>query len=352
MEKSSEINFLSWRAGLLLLSVSGISLAITAIMAGMTGAPFVMWFPDAWGLLAFELANFLLLGLLWDGSLIAAAFLRRAARRFKRSSGQDSGVLGGWRKIGFFSRGPWPIVLVILTSCAALGTSNLTLINLTLLRTATEWRDPLFWALEGPLIAWLTQVTYDTRIWDAIYHSVWGLELLAVFVLILSARRSNLVLGFCMSFVLLFYLGRMLGLLNPVMGPAFYQPQLFGYLEGSVTGAAIQLVDAVMQDPELTSRSAVLLGGVSAMPSLHVGMVTLTTWWLAAAARWTLVLTLPWAGFAWAATVILGWHYILDGAAGIALALVCVSVTRYVLQRSGTWFVADSARTANINKGN
>ena len=138
-------------------------------------------------------------------------------------------------------------------------------------------------------------------------------------------RRPTLILHFCASFILLFYLGRYLGLINPVMGPAFFRPDLFGYLEGSLSAEAMASIAQTMAtDPSQVKLSAALLGGVSALPSLHVGMVALTTYWLAVSNAKTLFAGIPWLLGVWASTALLGWHYLLDGAAGILLAVVYI----------------------------
>jgi membrane-associated phospholipid phosphatase len=81
--------------------------------------------------------------------------------------------------------------------------------------------------------------------------------------------------------------------------------------------------------PEQARQSGgILVGGVSAVPSLHVGMVALTAYWLAVARRWTLCLTVPWVILVWTSTVVLGWHYIVDGAGGVLIAAASVWVTR------------------------
>ena len=122
--------------------------------------------------------------------------------------------------------------------------------------------------------------------------------------------------------------------MNPVMGPAFLKPELFSYLDGSITDIAMQRVAEIMEiGPEASKdRSGMLLGGVSAMPSLHLGMVTLTSLWLAIEKRATLIITVPWVSLVWMSTVVLGWHYILDGAGGVLLGVICVWITQWGLQ--------------------
>ena len=95
------------------------------------------------------------------------------------------------------------------------------------------------------------------------------------------------------------------------------------------------VADVMAIGPEASKdRRGILLGGVSAMPSLHLGMVTLTSYWLALEKRWTLCVTVPWVLLVWMSTIVLGWHYIMDGAGGIVLGVVCVWITQWVLQAS------------------
>jgi membrane-associated phospholipid phosphatase len=88
-------------------------------------------------------------------------------------------------------------------------------------------------------------------------------------------------------------------------------------------------------DPSQVKLSAALLGGVSALPSLHVGMVSLTTYWLAVSNPKTLFVGIPWLVGVWTSTALLGWHYVLDGAGGILLAVVCIYLTRFMLSKLG-----------------
>jgi len=173
---------------------------------------------------------------------------------------------------------------------------------------------------------WLTSLSFNATPFDYLYHSGWLIELFALFMLIIISRGSGVVVQFCTSFILLFYIGRFLGLLNPVMGPAFFKPDLFGYLDGTLTKIAMNHVANIMTNgvEEAVSKGGILLGGVSAMPSLHVAMVALTSYWLAFSKRWTLIVTVPWVLLVWTATVLLGWHYILDGLGGIILSAACI----------------------------
>ena len=72
------------------------------------------------------------------------------------------------------------------------------------------------------------------------------------------------------------------------------------YEPGQAPEAMQRVAEVIALGPEASKDSSgILLGGVSAMPSLHLGMVTLTSLWMAIARRWTLFLTIPWILMVW-----------------------------------------------------
>lgn len=322
------------QAILVIFSTYAVAMLFTSMVAILVDAPFTLWFKDTPFILLATLIFIVVFGIVWDGLLISVGLIFQTWRRWKPSSESALISVESVRRIRFFSCGLSPLIMIVATAFVILGTSNITLLSLKLLGTATHWRDAFFWGIEGPIIERLTQLPAHVAAWDKLYHSAWGIELFAAFVLVLVGRGPRIILHFCLSLILLFYVGRFIGLVNPVMGPAFFRPELFGYLDGSATGTAMQLVSGVMsQTPEQAmERGGVLLGGVSAMPSLHVAMVAVTSYWLAAAKPWTMYITVPWILLVWTSTVVLGWHYILDGAGGIALGAACIWSAHRVLR--------------------
>jgi len=330
------VNNIDIRALWSLLQIYVFVTFLTMAAAYYVDAPYVLLFKHTGGTM---LAVFLyvgLLGIIWDGSLIIAGLIFETWRRWGPYGSNISITVNSTRHIRFFTHGLSPLILILVTSFIIYGTGNITLISLKLIGSTTEWRDPFFWAIEGPVLEWIAGFPINTNAWDKLYHSAWGLELFAAFALVVIGRSTKVVLSYCVSMILLFYIGRFLGVLNPVMGPAFFKPELFSYLNGSLTDAVMQSVAGVMESgPEASKESSgILLGGVSAMPSLHLGMVTLTSYWLAIEKRWTICVTVPWVLLVWMSTIVLGWHYIMDGAGGIVLGVVCVWITQWALQAS------------------
>jgi len=309
----------------------------TAVLAGAVGSPFVLWFRDTPLILGAMLILIVLMGIFWDGGLISLALITQTVWR-KFASTPPPLTVEAMRARRFFTCGPGPTVMLLATAITILGTSNITLVNLELLGEGTRWRDPFFWQLEGAFLQKIAALPIDTAAWDRLYHSAWGIELLAAFALVVIGRGPRIVLHYCTSMIILFYVGRMLGVLNPVMGPAFHQPDVFAYLDGSATGEAMRLVASVMAAPaeQAVDSGGILLGGVSAMPSLHVAMVAVTAYWLWRAAHWTALVTVPWVLLVWTSTVLLGWHYALDGAGGIVLAAASAWLASHLLQAAGT----------------
>ncbi len=310
---------------------------VTALLAAVVGSPFVWWFRDAPLLLAAMLALLVLMGIAWDGTLVSVGLVADALWRRAGRTGKAPLGVTAMRARRFFTCGPAPIAMLLATAVTILGTSNITLLNLELLAHSTYWRDPFFWRLEGGTLERIATLPIDTAAWDRLYHSAWGIELVAAFALVVIGRGSRVVLHYCVTMIVLFYVGRLLGVLNPVMGPAFFRPDVFAYLDGSVSGDAMRMVAQVMASPpeHAMHSGGILLGGVSAMPSLHVAMVAVTAYWLARAARWTVWITVPWVLLVWTSTVVLGWHYIVDGAGGIALGAACAWITVGLLRALG-----------------
>lgn len=327
----------AWQALLLILVLHIVATVATASLAAILDAPFVPWFTDTPLLMLALLAALLLLGIVWDGGLIAAGLATQILWRGRAEPPPLS--VERVRALRFFSCGALPILLLLATGFSVLGTSNITLMSLKLLEATTRWRDAALWAIEAPLLTRLAGMSVDVAAWDRLYHSAWGIQTVAAFALVVIGRGPRILLGYCVSFIILFYGGRLLGMLNPVMGPAFFKPEVFAYLQGSVTAEAMRLVSEVFAQSaaNASERGGILLGGVSAMPSLHVAMVAATAWWLAAAARWTLVVTVPWVLAVWASTVLLG-CYLLDGAAGLVLAGGSILIAKALLRSTAKRF--------------
>ena len=136
-------------------------------------------------------------------------------------------------------------------------------------------------------------------------------------------NREQALLAFFLTVGLLGVFGQYL---LPSGGPIFWERLGFGdrfaaiEIPNRTLGAADKLW-AAYQGHAISFAS-----GISAFPSIHVA----TTAWIAITMR-------HWLGYAYLAviffgSIILGWHYALDGVAGIAGALICYALAKAVLR--------------------
>ena len=127
--------------------------------------------------------------------------------------------------------------------------------------------------------------------------------------------------------ILCYFLTRWIALQYPTAGPAFHQPEIFD-LSGTVSGAAQKWLVIYMQGG-LPQNG--FIPGTMGMPSIHIGVTVMAAWFLARNVRWTLRLSISWICLIWLSTVMLGWHYALDGVGGIVIVLVAALVARGIL---------------------
>lgn len=328
--------YVEWRYFLLLFLLAVIVMGSTVIVAKQISSPFSFWFSDAAILLSLIAGYLLIVGFCWDISLIVFGMLVDFLRRRGALNITERLSLKNSRSLRFFSNGIPAIFIILITSYVVLGTSNITLLSFKVLGSFTEWRDPMFWAIERPLFEWLATLSINTAFWDSFYHSSWLLEMTMVCFLIIVSQGSRIVFFYGYSLITLFYTGRFVGMLNPVKGPAFYRPEYFNHADGSLTQIAVEMLTKTLALPpeKAIEKGGILLGGISAMPSLHIGMVILTSYWLYTARKWTLFASVPWVIMVWISTVVLGWHYVVDGIGGILLAAFSIWMTRYLMKFS------------------
>src|SRR5260370_2037870 len=146
-----------------------------------------------------------------------------------------------------------------------------------------------------------------------------------VMAALVTAERADSYMAFAIAIVLAFYCTTGIAMLFPVAGPEYYQPGLFRYLDGSIS----------QQLQEYLGRYQVggipqngLLYGKMSMPSLHVALTAMATWFVAR--HWPVALwyAIPCAALIWISTVVLAWHYALDGVAALGMAWLCLAVAQ------------------------
>lgn len=183
-------------------------------------------------------------------------------------------------------------------------------------RQPWEWLQPVF---GHPAI---------TRVIDAVYVYGWFAALwLGVIWQTIHGRepvRSQFLLAFAVSWILL---GTFAAMYFSSAGPAFYA-QATG-LEGPFSGLLDYLHSVHSHAPlfavanqERLATSYTEWGGMTAMPSMHLTIVTVVVLAAVRTHRWLGWIFVPFLAMILLGSVLLGWHYAIDGYAGILGALI------------------------------
>ena len=169
---------------------------------------------------------------------------------------------------------------------------------------------------------------------DWFYHRAWTALLLAAFVWAAVSQASAVRRRFLFSFALLFLVvGTVMALALASAGPAHYarvSPSAVNPYTGLFT--YLRSVDALSPLASLRGEDTLWYAyshrvegfgfGVSAMPSMHVASATLMALFgYSFSKRLGLMLTGV-AVCTFTASILLGWHYTLDGYVGAAIACV------------------------------
>ena len=171
------------------------------------------------------------------------------------------------------------------------------------------------------------------------YHIVWlGWLFLALTIILWerpSVRKSRLLIVY---FLLWSIIGPLVHIALPAAGPV---------LDAALTGHGFDGLEVVASDAQKFNylldgyRTATFNpgGGISAMPSLHIATMAWTVFYWRGPLRW---LAIAITAYMWAASVVLGWHYFVDGLVGIGLVWAAMARLSY---RGGRREEAKSARS-------
>jgi len=178
------------------------------------------------------------------------------------------------------------------------------------------WADAPFYAIDRALLIdpqGIATVIAPALPALGLFYGLWHIVHLGGIVWVLHWQRDSKA-RHIISFMLAWSIGMMFAYLFSSMGPIFT-----GRFDASVAPAITQNAAAILWD-NYQAHGALIGGGISAFPSMHVALAV----WFALVLRDRNLATL---GVAYAfgiffCSVILGWHYVADGAAGIGIALL------------------------------
>lgn len=153
----------------------------------------------------------------------------------------------------------------------------------------------------------------------------WFYPYLSILVLILVMQRNrNLAERFCSCFCLTWFLGVLVVYLYPTLGPCFYVPDIYASLPH--THMTDMQADLWSMRMELLNNplhpSAVY--SISGLPSLHLAVVLLGTYYLFMVSRLAGMLSIIFLLLTVLSTLYFGWHYIWDDLASFILVFICL----------------------------
>lgn len=229
--------------------------------------------------------------------------------------------------------------VVYLVVLSISGNANLVEVYRT---TSTAWYDSTLWDLEEPLFRLITASSIAVGFWETIYYTMWLYVLLVVAALV-KAEKVSSYMELAAAIVLAFYATTLLAMLFPVAGPEYYRPQLFGYLDGTLSR---ELQDYLGRHQAGEVPQNGLLYGTMATPSLHVALTAMATWFVARHWPKALWAAIPWTILVWVSTVLLAWHYAVDGLAGVAMGWGCIALATCVVRLSKARWIRKSEPAA------
>jgi hypothetical protein len=165
---------------------------------------------------------------------------------------------------------------------------------------------------------------------DWAYARIFFVSMSVAFIFFLSSPSRRLRAAFSLGNTLLWLTGAWLYMLIPSLGPAFRFPEVWlPYSYGLDMTQHFQALlmknyESVLQLPRGGSVSDVqLMLGIAAFPSLHVAFQAFAFLWMRRLWIYGEIVFGVFALVILIGSVVTGWHYLIDGVAGIVMALVC-----------------------------
>lgn len=231
------------------------------------------------------------------------------------------------------------MIAIVAVQVISIQSASFNAIKTAIPRVNPFWLDPYLAHIDATLFGeqpWkLAHNAFGFAVpaFDAAYAAWLILQPIAFFGLLTlkpSPLKSRAIVSLLLSWLIL---GIGAAFLFSSAGPIFYD-RLFG----GGTFAGLDQVDApnALRASEYlwasyTSGALVIGAGISAMPSLHVGLAL----WLALVLRKSFLAPLAWAYLPviWIGSVLLGWHYFTDGLLGLIGVAIIWRATPVLLRR-------------------
>lgn len=176
---------------------------------------------------------------------------------------------------------------------------------------------------------------------DWSYATIFMASLTIAFGFFLSSPSRRLRIAFTNGNTWLWIVGAWLYLLVPSLGPAYGFPSVWFAYSESLHGT--QVMQALLMRNyqnvlriRSTGGDVSVLFGIAAFPSLHVGFQTYVLLWMRKLWTYGEIVFGIFVLVIFLGSMITGWHYLIDGLAGIALAALAYAVSSRLF-RTNEW---------------
>ena len=153
----------------------------------------------------------------------------------------------------------------------------------------------------------------------------------------MPSRRTRMT--FMTSIVVMWIAGAWCYVLVPSLGPAYSFPDVWipyaPYLKWTQTTQRLLMHNytEVLKMSRGQGGSVLIVLGVAAFPSLHVATQSLVAIWFSRQWRAVAVIFAAAAFFVFIGSMITGWHYFVDGVAGVALAFGSYALSQWIAKK-------------------
>ncbi|HVS02984.1 MAG TPA: phosphatase PAP2 family protein, partial [Thermoanaerobaculia bacterium] len=277
------------------------------------------------------LAPFLPKALLAGVGLVAAYRLGLAWLRRRRAR---EALLGYLRRV---ARPGWLALWLRLWLASMLMTYGYFWVKVTIPLVNPRLWDRGLWELDRWLHLGLSPTLFLTRLFEGSFlmrlldgwYGWWVASVFYSMAFFSALPRALPRRRFMLSCILLWTLGAWLYMALPALGPTYLFPEVFRDVLPHMPSA--ELGQAALWEnyqKMLAGREGVLrqfnpTRGIAALPSLHVGAHWLFALWARRLARPLWVLFVVATLLTFLGSILTGWHYAVDGYAGILLAWGC-----------------------------
>jgi hypothetical protein len=196
----------------------------------------------------------------------------------------------------------------------------------------------LFFGL-SPTVFFLALFRPILPLFDWSYASIFVASIIIAFAYFLSAPERRVRTAFADGNSAMWIVGAWLYMLLPSLGPAYRFPEVwFEYGSAMRTSHGLQLVlmknyQSLLRMRLGASEPINIIFGIAAFPSLHVAFQTYVFLWFRRLWLYGEIVFGIFAFFILLGSMITGWHYLIDGIGGIALAWGCYRVAARRISR-------------------